>query len=361
LPDAKVFAFSSQYDKAQQLRDLSEFIHSIKNTRDIEEKRLVKLLNIIRSMITSLLQKRMDVENRLVESVKWNEDMVIKLNGAVNQLHDLELQKTMAITKSYRTIKEEIQRDITEAIPKLLHDCSKLISEDSNFSKIHVELNNEMNRRIQDYLGDKVLPNYFSSLQDWINQSQEELGKGQEFLDEMTNGFNALYGEERIKLECDAKTLEDWRRDTDRMTSGFQLNEVNIFLRKTPAQLLLKSAGKLFGALSQNKTMLNHKYKSFIESEDYSETTENVMKQFMQPFEFFERSLERDMAWIFRNPVNVLNQSVEDARLEIQTNEERLKKMNTNPELFHDPLTLFEVRLRQLEWINLSGKGIQGI
>jgi tetratricopeptide (TPR) repeat protein len=361
LPDAKIFAFSSQYDKAQQLSDLSGFIHSIKSIENLEEKRLAKLLFIVRSTITSLLQKRIDIENRLIESVKWNEDMVIKLNGAVNQLHDLELQKTKSITNSYRTIKEEIQRDITEAIPKLLHDCSKLISEDSNFSKIHVELNNEMNRRIQDYLKNKVLPIYFSSLQDWINQSLEELGKGQEFLDEISEGFNALYGEERIKLACDFKTIDDWRRDTDRMTSGFQLEEVNIFLRKTPSQLLLKSAGKLFGALSQNKGMLHNKYKSFVENEDYTEITEIVLKQFLQQFEFFERSIERDMAWIFRNPMNVLSQSVEDARFEVQTNEEMIKKMNTNPEMFRDPLTLFEVRLRQLEWINLSGKGTQVI
>jgi GTPase Era involved in 16S rRNA processing len=359
LPDAKIFAFSSQYDKTQQLSDLNGFIHSIKNTRNLEEKRLAKLLFIIRSTITSLLQKRIDIENRLVESVRWNEDMVIKLNGAVNQLHDLEMQKTIAITNSYRSIKEVIQKDIMEAIPKLLHDCSKLISENSNFSKIHVELNGEMNRRIQDYLRNKVLPTYFSSLQDWINQSLEELGKGQESLDEISESFNALYGEERIKLECDLKTLDDWRRDTDRMTSGFQLDEVNILLRNTPSQLLLKSAGKLFGALSQNKAMLHNKYKSLVENEDYSETMTFVLKQFLQQFEFFERSLERDIAWIFRNPMNVLNHSVEDARLEVQTNEEMLKKMNTNPEMFRDPLTLFEVRLRQLEWINLSGKRIR--
>ena len=35
LPDAEVFAFSSQYESSQQLKDLKEFIQSIKNTRNI--------------------------------------------------------------------------------------------------------------------------------------------------------------------------------------------------------------------------------------------------------------------------------------------------------------------------------------
>jgi tetratricopeptide (TPR) repeat protein len=352
----EAFDFSSQFDISDQLSELNDFILSIENTREFEENRVAELLDYIRTTITNLLQKRIDVENQLKESVKWNEDMVVKLNGAVNQLQDLELQKTKDITRSYRSIKEAIQKDMLEVLPTLLRDCSKLISEDSNFSKIHVELNAEMNRRIQDYLENKVMPNYYSSLQDWIYQSKEVIGQGQTFLDEMSEGFNALFGEERIKLECDLKTLDDWRRDTDRMTCGFLLDDVNILLRKTPSQLLLKSAGKLFGALSQNKSMLNNKYKSFVENEDYTEAIEFVMNRFFQQFELFERSLERDMSWIFRNPLNVLNQSIEDGRVEIQINEEMLKKMNTNPEMFHDPLTLFEVRLRQLEWISLSGE-----
>jgi hypothetical protein len=35
--------------------------------------------------------------------------------------------------------------------------------------------------------------------------------------------------------------------------------------------------------------------------------------------------------------------------------------MNTNPELFRDPLTLFEVRLRQFEWMTVAGKGMQTV
>lgn len=360
MPDAKVFAFSSQYESSQQLSDFKAFVQSIKNTRNLEDKRLAKLLFFIRTTITNLLQKRISVENQLIESVRWNEELVMKLTGALNQVNDAKSQKTTAITKSYRAIREAIQNEISETVPKMLQECSELITEDSNFSKIHIELNEEMNRKIQDYLENSVLPKYFTSLQGWIVNSKEEFEQSRLFLDEMAEGFNTLYGEERIKLECDFKVLGDWRRDTDRMTNGFQLENVNILLRNTPSQFLLKSAGKLFGAI-QNKAMLFNKYKSFVKNEDYSEVTSLVTERFFRQFELFEKSLERDITLFFKFPLALLNQTAEGARSEIRTNKEMLDKMNTNPEIFRDPLTLFEVRLRQFEWMTVAGKGMQTI
>lgn len=361
MPDAKVFAFSSQYESSQQLSDFKGFVQSIKNTRNIEDKRLAKLLFFIRTTITNLLQRRINVENQLIESVRWNEELVLKLTGALNQVNDAQSQKGKSITKSYRSIKETIQNEISQAVPKMLQSCSERLTEDSNFSKIHIELNEEMNKRIQDYLELEILPKYFTSLQGWIVNSKGEFEQSQLFLDEMAEGFNSLYGEERIKLECDFKVLEDWRRDTDRMTSGFQLEKVNILLRNTPSQFLLKSAGRLFGAISQNKAVLYNKYKSFIKNEDYSEATALVTERFFRQFELFEKSLERDITLFYRHPLALLNQTVEEARSEIHTNKEMLDKMNTNPEIFRDPLTLFEVRLRQFEWMTVAGKGMQTI
>lgn len=356
LPEAKVLAIPSHYTREQQLKELSDFIRSIKPAKNIEDLRLAKLLSFIRATITMLLKKRISVENQLIESVRWNEDIVMKLNGALNQLSDLEGQSIKVVTRSYRAFKESMQKEMLESIPKLLRECSQYIKEDSNFSSIHLDLNEMMNRSLQDYLDHTVLPKYVHSLQEWIDKSKDEFGQGQAFLKDMAEGFNALYGEERMQLECDLKILDDWRRDKDRMTSSFKLENINILLRRTPAQLLLKSAGKLFGALSQNKAVLYNKYKAFVETEDYTEPAAIVSKQFFRQFELFEKSLERDIALLFRNPANVMNQFVEESRAEIRKNEKMLKKMNTNPELFRDPLTLFEVRLRQYEWMTVSRK-----
>jgi GTP-binding protein EngB required for normal cell division len=361
LPEAQVLPFSSQYESGQQLVELKSFIQSVKDKRNIADKRLAKLLFFIRTTISRLLQKRIDVENQLIESVRWNEEVVMKLNGALNQLKDAESQKTKAITRSYRAIKESIQNEITAAVPKILQECSELIKEDSDISTIHLELNDVMNTRIQDYLEQEVMPKYFTSLQDWITSSKEEFEQGQDFLNEMAEGLNSLYGEERINTECDFRVLDDWRRDTDRMTSRFQLEKVNILLRNTASQFLLKSAGKLFGAFSQNKTMLYKKYKDFVKNDSYSEPTQVVIERFFQQFELFEKSLERDITMFFRQPLKVLNEAIEESLTQITTNQDILKKMNTNPELFRDPLTLFEVRLRQFEWTTIAGKGVQTI
>jgi hypothetical protein len=145
------------------------------------------------------------------------------------------------------------------------------------------------------------------------------------------------------------------------MTSRFQLEKVNILLRNTASQFLLKSAGKLFGALSQNKAMLYKKYKDFVKNDSYSEPTEVVIERFFQQFELFEKSLERDITMFFKQPLKVLNEAIEESLSQITTNQDILKKMNTNPEMFRDPLTLFEVRLRQFEWTTIAGKGVQMI
>jgi predicted GTPase len=359
LPEAQVFAFSSQYERGQQLADMKEFIKNIKDMRNLADKRLAKLLFFIRTTISRLLQKRIDVENQLIESVRWNEGLVMKLNGALNQLKDAESQKTKAITRSYRAKKENIQNEISAAVPKLLQECSELIKEDSDFSTIHIELNDVMNSKIQAYLDQEIMPKYYQLLQDWISGSKEEFDQGQGFLNEMAEGLNSLYGEDRLKLECDFKVLDDWRRDTDRMTSRFHLEKVNILLRNTPSQFLLKSAGKLFGALSQNKAVLYNKYQAFIKNDSYSEATETVIERFFQQFELFEKSLERDITMFFRQPVKILDEVIEESLSQITTNQDLLKKMNTNPEMFRDPLTLFEVRLRQFEWTTVAGKGVQ--
>jgi GTPase SAR1 family protein len=331
------------------------------NQANIKIKRLAKLLYYIRTTITTLLQKRIDVENKLIESVRWNEEILKKLNGGINQLKDAESEKTTLMRRSYQAIKDGFKKEITEAIPKLLKGCAELISEKSDFSKIHLELNQEMNQRMQDYLEVDVLPRYFTALLEWIGQSRVEFEQTQAFLGEMSTGFNQIFGEEKLKLACDFKILDDWRRDTDRMTSRFHLETVNILLRRTPSQMLLKGAGKLLGALSQNKTMLSGKYKAFVENDDYTEIVNNVSERFFQQFELFENALERDISLFFKDPEAILEKAAGEARAEIENGEDILKKMNTNPELFRDPLTLFEIRLRQFEWLTVAGKGLQTI
>ncbi|MFJ8352923.1 dynamin family protein [Bacillus paramycoides] len=351
FPHARLFPYSSLYTSSQQLNDLTEFIRFNFNHKNIDAERTEKLLFFIRKTITYLLDKRVEKENNLVDAMNWNEDMLVKLNGSINNLTAFEREKIHIITQSYRTMKTEITNDLTEHIPKLLQSCSDLISEESDFGHIEMELNTAMNKRVHKYLEQTVLPNFARSMQNWIETSNNELLQSQSHLEELSEGLNSLFGENRIQLECDFKVLDDWRRDTDRMTTRIQMEEVNILRRFTPAQFLLKSAGKLFGVLPKNRSMLYNKYKQYIENEDYTEVTASIMKKFFLQFELFENTQERDINMFFRNPFNSLKQAVENTQLEIQEKQEILHKMKSNPEVYHDSITLFELRLRQCEVI----------
>uniref|UniRef100_UPI0020BFC7A5 hypothetical protein n=1 Tax=Lysinibacillus sp. D4A1_S13 TaxID=2941228 RepID=UPI0020BFC7A5 len=81
----------------------------------------------IRKTITYLLDKRVEKKNNLVDAIKWNEDMLVKLNGSINNLTAFEREKIHFITQSYRTMKTEITNDLTENIPKILQGCSDLM------------------------------------------------------------------------------------------------------------------------------------------------------------------------------------------------------------------------------------------
>lgn len=354
FPNAALFPFFAEGED-HQLKEFEQFIKVNLDQPLQEQDRAEKLLYFMRKAITNLLEKRVEVENSMKTSIEWSDEMLAKLSGAIHQLEDLEDEKTKLIKSYYTERKEEIRSEMENRIPDLLRDCSELITEESDFGKINQLLNDEMNDRIRHYLQESVLPRYYDNLKDWIEFSEEELGQSQALLDERSEGFNALFGEDRINLDCDFKVLDDWRRDARRMASGVTVDKTNILLKFTPTQFLLRSAGKLFGSLSQNNSLLYNKYKAFVENENYEEVTKEIVKKFLLQFELFEKSLERDMKLFFKNPNQLLQDSVEETKQLKQLNEALLAKLKENPELFRDPITIFELRLRQYEWTMIAG------
>lgn len=350
FPKAKLFAYSGQ---VSQLKEITDFI---KNNRSIKEERTFKMLHYIRKTIKYLLERRVEIENGYLDSIKWNEDMVSKLTGATNQLADLEEEKTKNIKRNFKKIKDEMKATMIEEIPKLLQSCSEFIREDSDFGKVHITLNEEMNKRAGRYLNDSMMPRIHFAFHNWIAESEAEFEQGQYFLNELSASLNELYGQEALILECDFQVLDDWRRDAERLTRGsVQLDEMNILLRFTPSQFFLKSAGKIFGALQQNKSMLHKKYKQYIENEDYIEIAARLADEFLQPYELFEKTLDRDVNMFFKHPAVFLKEKMKATIETIENSKEELQKMRENPEAYRDPLTLFQVKLLQCEWMTKKG------
>lgn len=358
FPNAQVFPYSSFDENIQQLSDLTDSIISVFHHKEVKKERKEKLLWFIQKTIASLLHQRIELENMLVKSIRWNKHILVKLNGFISNLTAIEKDKIRSITDSYRLTKEEIIHDLHNQLPELLQSCSDLIQEDSDFKQVHEELNALMNERIQKHLQQVILPKFTHSIQEWIEHTHNEFIQSQSYLDEMSETFNKLYEEERMKLPCDFQLLDDWRRDVVRMTNRIQVSEVNILLRFTPAQFLLKSAGKLFGNMQKNQSMLHNKYKHYIETGDYTDVTQMISEQFFRQFELFESALERDIMMFFKDPLSILNQTIETTNLEIQEDENALTKLRTNPETYHDPLTIFKLQLLQYKLMLNTNKRI---
>ncbi|WP_191566299.1 GTPase domain-containing protein [Metabacillus idriensis] len=348
FPQAQVLAFSQGNPAG-----LNEFVNTVfsRERAKLEERRTAKLLYFIRKTLTDLLNKRVQLESHLVESVKWNEDILVRLNGFMNHLKDVEQEKATAISNSYRDVTGQMKKDLKLQIPKILRNCSNHISENSDFSQIHIALNKKMNDEIGTYIHQDLIPKFQTALRDWLSQSNEELNDSQAYLDEMSESFNGLYGEEKIKLACDFKVIEDWRRDLNRMTSRADVEEQNILLRFKPTEFLLKSAGKLFAALPQNKSMLYNQYKKYVESKNYEDVAEEISRKFFLEFDLFEKALKADITMFYQDPILYVEQTIKESETEISSSKATLEKMKSNPEIYYDPLRLFEVRLLQYEFM----------
>ncbi|TMU84831.1 GTP-binding protein [Bacillus sp. BHET2] len=353
FPDAEVLPYSSLEAVHLQRNDVEAFINEQYRFKGstLKSERGAKLFYLVRKTLRDLYSKRKNRENDLKETIANNEDILSRLNGFENYLGDMQSEKVSIIKDSFHKKKEAMKKEISEQIPAILSGCSELISEESDFRQIHTELNDAMNTRIQEYIQGDLMPRYVTSLEDWLGFSKQELQDSQVYLNEMSETFNALFGKDKVVLQCDFQVIDDWRRDVSRMGTRAQIDKENILLRFKPAQFLLKSAGKLLGVLPQNKSLLHNQYKRYLENEDYQDITASVIDKFFLQFDLFEKSLQQDVHSFFAEPFKQLEVTIKDTETNIRVDEEALKKMKANPEQYFDPITLFEVQLLQHEYM----------
>ncbi|HLU23480.1 MAG TPA: hypothetical protein VKZ77_13530 [Bacillaceae bacterium] len=309
------------------------------------------LLAFTRQRLASLVDKQQELKASLSESIEINDDIVGRLNGSVHQLEDMQEEKIRVLQKAYKSMKDKLTAKMKEEIPLFLKSTTEIMKEDTDYRTIHLDLNIEMNNRIRNYMNETILPLFKQLLQDWIAQSQAELNESQERMDEWSTGFNELLGVDSLDLLCDFSILEDWKRDAERLSDNVSIDKENILLRRTPSQVLLKSAGKLFGSLPKNNTVLANTYKNFVEKEDYVEAAESVINKFFRQFELIEKAIARDIQIFFKEPYQTLKDTVVLKNNELEKNRSDYTEIKENPEKFLDPITLFEIRLDQYEII----------
>ncbi|MRH43312.1 hypothetical protein GH741_11535 [Aquibacillus halophilus] len=340
-------------EKQGLLDELSIYMKPLIEEYNIEVASPLKIRNLIKDVIEFLIAKRVEMEDSIIETINWNEELLARLNGLKNQLSDKEQEEARVIKDSFCDIKETFRQRMMLKIPELIRNCSDIVQEDSDFGKLHVKLNEEMNTRIADYLENTASTDFKRAVGEWIVECEGEFNESQSYLNEMSETFNNQYGEEKLVLACDFKVLDDWSRDIDRISRGMtHVEKANILLRNNPSQLVLKSAGKLFGSISKNKDIIVNKYKNYIESEDYSQITEDIMHPFLQQLELFEGALEWDVKKFFTSPLDELNDVTVETEGDIAKHKDALAAMRENPEIYNDPLTLFKLKLVQYELTN---------
>ncbi|MEC5423839.1 hypothetical protein QGM71_10080 [Virgibacillus sp. C22-A2] len=335
------------------LEDLTEITRPVLTDYNMDAASPSRIREVIKVSIEFLLEQRVELEKGIEEDINWNEGLLTSLQNIHQQIGDMEQETADVMTASFRKVKNSLTQRVLTELPKLLQKCSGYVQEDSDFSKIHEDLNEEMNRRIAVFMKNYVHNDIKHTVQQWIEDCKREFQEHQVACNELSQPLNKQFNEERIVLQGDFKVLDDWQRDLERISRGLLRSEkINILLRNTPSQLFLKGAGKLIGSISKNNEMLHSKYKSYIENEDYSQTAKDIITPFMQQLELFEGSIEWDVSRFFSNPLDVLNRETEKVESDIERHTYSLQKMHEKPEIYRDPLTLFELRLCQYELMN---------
>ncbi|WP_090870707.1 tetratricopeptide repeat protein [Oceanobacillus limi] len=340
-------------EKEDLLNDLTEFIQPMVEEYSIEVASPSKIRGLIKASIEFLKEKRVEVEHGIMEKITWNEELLAKLNDIHAQMEGMESEEVHVIKDSFRHMTNNFTQNLMTKLPELLRKSADIVHEDSDFKKIHIDLNNEMNKQVISYMENTGLQGFRDASQTWIEDCLREFKDRQMNMDEMSESFNQQYGEEKITLEADFKILNDWQRDLERISRELvHMEKTNFMLRNNPSQLLLKGAGKLFGSMTKNKEMLHIKYKNYIENEDYSQLIQDLLHPFLQQLESFERSIEWDVNNSFSNIYDGIGHVSDEVQKDMENHKNALATMHEKPEIYRDPLTLFEVKLRQHELMN---------
>lgn len=345
-------SIKSWAEKEGLLKKLTEYLQPKLDGVNMEAANPSEIRNLIHVAIEFLLGQRVEVEDKILAEIKSNKELLSELHDIHQQLADMEKEKVSNMMNSLSDLKNKLNENVKNNLPEMLRHCSELIKEDSDFSKLHTELNEEMNKQITHYMEENIMPEFNQVIQKWIEECEEAFQDCQQIFNEFSERMNQPYHKEKIELQGDFRVLNDWQRDLERISRGLlQHDEVNIMLRNNPSQLLLKGAGKLLGSL-KNKEMLYNRYKNYIEQANYGEVTEEVMHPFRLQLELFEKSLEWDVNTFFSDSIEQVQNLLEEVQADIEKQNNSIDMLRDNPEKFLDPITFFELKLRQYELMN---------
>ena len=353
LTDIYKWAESQQLELESFPDELSFHITGDSNVRfqEHDEEKQQQILNYIRRQLNGLVDKRAERETYLEKNKAWYEDMLAKLKGAVHQIKDAEQEKGKIIQENFQeklsSLSKEIEKDVADAIKS----CKDFINEGRDLGNIQFHLNKEMNKRVERLISEKIEPSVSRVFNKWLTEAEIELENGSAFVEEMKESFNRLFKEERLHFQCSFQVLNDWKRDIERMTNFVHVDKFNIVDRFTPGQLLLKYTGKVIAPFTKKRNIIIAQYRKWLENEDFSHIATEIANELLHPYKLIERSLQKDVQTFFKEPIDCLKKTADELEEGISRFAQELEELKMHPEKFKDPIVLFELRLRMLEWL----------
>jgi len=354
FPHSNIYLINNQSEE----QTLTLFIQTIStNDQRLLEERLEKRLFFMRKLIADLVKQRLENENGMKDHIQQKETLLSKVTAEVAEINQLKDDKLETIQHSYHLIRQELISYLKDEIPTLLHKCSNIIDNHFDSKTFEQQVNEEINKKLKEFLNAFVLKKCKSFLNDWLKICESDFNECKNKLIISEKKVKKLLNLQDLSLQPEIKLLDDWGRDIDRLCSSIQYEEINIFNRNTFSHLFIKGAGRLFSAIQSDHW--KKRMKQYIETEDFEELTNYIIQQFFLPFTLFEKGIERDIAYFFKKPLEHLQTIQKSLEEWLNDKKEELNDIKNHPETYRDPLTLFELRLRQFEWAEKVGKGIQ--
>lgn len=310
--------------------------------------------DVVKASIEFLQEQKAQLEKNEEQEINPNSGLLTSIHEAHSQMDEMQNDLGPVVTSSFHEMKTSIVQEMKKELPSVLKECSSLIKKDSDFSSIQSDLNDEMNKRMNAYM-DTFVEDYFEqSVQNWLTDCKTQFDDSQVTMDALGADIDGRMVASEITLEGDFKVLDDWQRDLERMSRSLtRMDNVNFMKRNTPSQLFLKGAGKLFDTMSKSKENLLERYQSYIENTDFTPFVEKAIASFTQQLDMFEESIFWDVEQFFMDAFERLNHEIERVQAEIDMHQNALDNMRDQPEVYQNPLTLFDLRLRQYELMHM--------
>src|SRR5699024_3333700 len=191
-----LYSLNMWAEKEGLLEDLTTFMAPMLDDFNVEEASPSQIRNVIKEALDYILKQREATENIILQEINWNGDFLTNLHDFQVQINGLEKEKAEVMTSSFIDFKEKLLERIQNRLTNLLQDCADLVKEDSDFSNLHVEINEEMNRRIAAYMETRILPRFTRDSQKWLETCESEFQECQTTCSEFGERINEHFREE---------------------------------------------------------------------------------------------------------------------------------------------------------------------